>query len=72
MHIQQITLTKVLPARGSNRTAWNYDLDGRPFGQVWTFKAKGESHLFHAKPLKGEYRFFAEFTDADTYMRGCM
>lgn len=55
-------------ARGTNRTAWNVDRNGEPFGQIWTFKAQGEAHPFHAKTLSGEYEKFPTLADAKAYM----
>lgn len=68
--IQQITITKVKPVSGSNQTRWNIDVNGAPFGAIWTFTAKGEKHFFHAKPLIGSYASFDTYAEAETYMRG--
>lgn len=68
---QSITMTKV-QRKGTNRVEWNYDLNGVPFGQVWTFNSPVETHPYHAKPLNGEYKAFDRRTEADAYMRGCM
>lgn len=70
--LQTITITKVKPLRGSNIIRWNFDLNGNAFGQVWTFKAKGETHLFHAKTLAGAYEAFPTYAEAETFMRGKM
>jgi hypothetical protein len=43
---------------GSNMTSVNVDRDGKPFGSLWTFTAKGETHGWHAQTLKGAYKLF--------------
>ena len=48
VRLQEVTVTGPLKWKGSNATRWNFDLDGKPFGQVWTFKAKGEVLPYHA------------------------
>lgn len=70
--LQVVTLTKVAAVKGSNRVAYNVDCDGKPFGQIWTFKAKGEVHKFHAKALSGEYEAFDTKADAEKFLRGLM
>lgn len=46
------------PTKSNGRTEINVSLNGKPFGQMWTFKAKGETHPWHAKPLNGEHATF--------------
>lgn len=53
-----VTFKNILPAKGANRREINVEVDGKPFGQLWTFMAKGETHPWHAKTLSGEYRAF--------------
>lgn len=48
MRIQEVTITKVRN-KGSNAIEWNVDLNGTPFGKIWTFKAAGEVHPYHVK-----------------------
>jgi hypothetical protein len=73
MNFQNIIITKVKPSKGSNVTAWNFDLDEVPFGQVWTFKNTAtETHKFHAKPLTGAHDCFDTYAQAEEYMRGKM
>lgn len=51
--------TKAPKVAGSKIKALNVEVDGKPFGQIWTFtKTKGEFHPWHAKPLNGEHRAF--------------
>ena len=68
---QQITITKVV-AKGSNRIAYNVELNDVPFGQIWTFKAKGEFHPFHVKTLRGEYTTRANYEAAERAIRAFM
>ena len=71
--VQEITITGPVKFKGSNRTAWNYDLDGTPFGAVYTFKAKGEVHPFHAVKANGEYLgHFPNQIEADIAIRSAM
>lgn len=53
--VQEITITKEKAFKGSNRIVYNYDLDGKPFGQVWTYKTAGETHKWHAAKSDGSY-----------------
>ena len=69
--MQQIKITK-RQYRGSNRTDWNVDLEGRPFGQIWTYKARGERHPYHARALDGRYETATSYQAAETIMRGWM
>jgi hypothetical protein len=71
--VQEITVTGPVKAKGSNRIAFNYDLNGVPFGAVYTFKAKGEVHPFHAVKSNGEHLgHFATKTEADVALRSEM
>jgi hypothetical protein len=54
------TATKV---SGSNQTSINVDRDGKPFGQLWTFNTKDETHGWHAKTLGGAYAYFDYIPD---------
>jgi len=69
--MQNITITKVV-AKGSNRIAYNVDLNGKPFGQIWTFKAKGEKHGYHVKILAGKYKLYSTYAEAERFIRGEM
>lgn len=68
----KVTITKVRPAGGSKMVRWNVDKNGEPFGQIWTFKVRGEQHPFHAKTLDGAYKCFANYEGAEEFMRGEM
>jgi len=46
------------PTRSNGRTEINVSLNGKPFGQIWTFHKKGEVHPWHSKPLKGEHKAY--------------
>jgi hypothetical protein len=59
----------VLP-RGSNCTRINVDYAGRPFAQLWTYKAKGELHGWHASTLSGLYGYFATVEEAACFIVG--
>lgn len=63
-----ITFTKQATAHGSNMTQWNVDRDGNPFGQIWTFRAPGEVHPYHVKPLDGVHETFRTIDQAKRYM----
>lgn len=43
---------------GSNQTTINVSRKERPYGQLWTFTAKDETHGWHAKTLAGTYKLF--------------
>lgn len=46
------------PSKDTNQRTINVERNGRPFGQLWTFEAKGETHPWHAKTLAGDYHAF--------------
>lgn len=71
MTVTEITITK-RSYKGSNRTEWNVDKNGVPFGQIWTFKGEGEEHPFHAKTLAGAYEWFHTYKAAETFIRNEM
>jgi hypothetical protein len=71
MRVQNVTITRV-KHKGSNQVAFNVDLDGRPFGQIWTFHAKGEVHPYHVKTLAGFYATAVCYDDAEKLIRGQM
>jgi len=54
VEVQEITITKN-KRKGSPRIDWNYDLNGVPFGQVFTYKVVGEVHMFTAVMRNGFY-----------------
>lgn len=44
---------------GSNAHTINVDLNGQPFGQLWTFRnTRTTWNPWHAKPLAGEHKAF--------------
>lgn len=69
--VQEITITKV-KVSGSNMIAFNVDLNGVPFGQIYTFKAKGEVHPYHVKTLAGFYATATNYNAAERIIRGEM
>lgn len=69
--LQEVTITKVKRS-GSNCIHYNVDLNGHPFGQIWTFKAKHEVHPYHVKTLAGFYANFTTYKDAERAIRGQM
>jgi hypothetical protein len=69
--VTQITITKVT-YKGSNRISFNVDFNGRPFGQIWTFKASDEIHPFHVKTLDGFYATAKTYPEAERLIRGEM
>jgi hypothetical protein len=71
MRVQNVTITRV-KHKGSNQVAFNVDLDGRPFGQIWTFKANGEWHPYHVSTLSGFYGEATTYDDAEKLIRGQM
>lgn len=70
--LQGVTITGPIRNPGSKMVAWNVDRKGVPFGKIWSFKARGEVHPFHAKPLTADYASFATYAEAENYMRGAM
>lgn len=73
VQVQEITITGPIKYKGSNRVSWNYDLDGKPFGQVFTFRARGEVHQFQAVTAAGRHLgFFMNRDYADEAIRGEM
>lgn len=71
--VQEVTITKQPKFKGSNRVAYNVDLNGVPFGQIYTFKAKGEVHPFHAVKASGEHLgHFDNYNEAETAIRAAM
>lgn len=71
--VQEVTITKEKAFKGSNRVVRNYDLNGTPFGQVWTYKTKGETHKWHAAKSNGAYiGAFDTEADADVAIRSEM
>lgn len=71
--VQQITITKEKAIKGSNRIAWNVDLDGKPFGQIWTFKNTfTETYRFSVSTLAGYWSDFGTYEMAERAIRGQM
>lgn len=53
LRTQQVTITRK-PSEGEAATIWNVDLDGRPFGQISTYKPRpGYTFGFTATTLGG-------------------
>lgn len=72
IEVTEVTITGPIKNKGSNAVEYNVDKNGVPFGKVWTFKARGEVHPFHAKTLAGAYANFPTYDEAETFMRGEM
>lgn len=70
--MQQVTITGPIKNKGSNMITFNVDLNGVPFGQIWTFKAKGERHGYHVKTLAGFYAIAADYKMAEKFIRNEM
>jgi hypothetical protein len=72
--VQEITITKQPKLKGSNRVVRNYDLNGVPFGQVWTYKFAGEKHVWHAAKANGELigNGYSTEAEADIAIRSAM
>lgn len=71
--VQEITVTGPVKVKGSPRVAFNYDLDGKPFGCIYTFNVVGEVHEWHAVRSNGEYvGHYATRAKADVALRGEM
>lgn len=49
----EITFIAQEQRKGSSRIVYNVNVNGRPFGQVWTFKVPGETHPWHVGELNG-------------------
>lgn len=69
--VQEVTITKQT-AKGSNRINYNVDLNGKPFGQIWTYKAKGEKHLYQVYCLNGFRSAHMTYDRAEEEIRGQM
>lgn len=70
MYIQEITITKRAPVKGSNAIEWTVAVDGAPFGMIWTFRnTRTETNRFHAKTLCDVYQNFATYNEAETFIR---
>ncbi len=67
--VQNILFHAPTRAKGSPMIVHNVEVDGKPFGQIWTFKARGEVHPFHAKTLAGAYQTFATIDAAREFVR---
>jgi len=72
--VQEITITKQAAIKGSTRVVYNVDLNGVPFGQIWTYKFPGEKHVWHAAKATGELigNGHVSYKAAETAMRGAM
>lgn len=70
---QEVTITGPVKVKGSPRISYNYDLNGVPFGAVYTFKVSGEVHPYHAVKANGEHLgHFPTRDEADKAIRGAM
>ena len=70
--MQEITITKMSNTYKTPLRTWGFDLNGKPFGQVWTFKSQHEVHPYHVKALDGRYTTTTNFIQAEAVMRGWM
>lgn len=72
--VQKITITKQPKLKGSTRVVYNVDLNGVPFGQIWTYKFPGEVHVWHAAKATGEMvgNGYDTYKEAETAIRGEM
>jgi len=52
----EFTAVNYSKASKGQRLFVNVSLDGEPYGQLWTFQAKGEKHPWHSKPLDGDHQ----------------
>jgi hypothetical protein len=58
---KMLTYTKQKTKPGSTQQVINVDRDGKPFGQIWTFRdTKDTWHPWHAKPLNGQHVTFTK------------
>lgn len=70
VQVQEVTVSAPIKRKGSNMIVRNVDVDGKPFGQIWTFKARGETHGFHAKVAATEaYRLCDTLEAAVNFIR---
>lgn len=53
---------------GSNMIVINVKRNGKPFGQIWTFKEKGTKSVVNAKTLAGSEGAFSSVKDAKIFM----
>lgn len=54
--------------KGSNQITINLELDGKPYGQIWTFRnTNTEQHPWHVKLLSGEYKNFPTMSEAKQF-----
>lgn len=68
--IQEVTITKIPATNGGSMIKWNFDLNGKPFGQVWTYKnAPGFGFRFHILTLGGIASSCDTFKEAEAFMR---
>jgi len=72
--VQEVTITKQPKLKGSNRVVYNVDLNGVPFGQIWTYKTAGEKHVWHAAQSNGNLvgEGYATYAQAETAIRSVM
>lgn len=69
--IQQITITKAAASKGTAIIAYNVDLNGKPFGQMYSYKTD-LSRAWHAKALNGAYKLCDTRKSAELFLRGAM
>lgn len=69
--LDTFTVTKI-KLGGINKVEWNVDHNGIPFGKVWTWTRKGETHPYHVVKAsdEGSYRTFDTYKAAEAYLRG--
>lgn len=71
--VQEITITKKPYIKGGSQIEWNVDLNGKPFGQISTFRRQaGYSFKFLAKALNGAWGNFDTYSEAEKFMRNLM
>jgi hypothetical protein len=66
-----ITFLKSLVAKGqrSSQVTVNVELNGAPFGQLWTWpNTRTEFHLWHSKPLDGDHKLHNTLREAKQRM----
>lgn len=71
--VQEIVIVKQPYIKGGSQVQWNVSLNGRPFGQISTFRRQaGYKFKFLSKALSGEWGNFDTYAEAEAFMRGLM
>lgn len=72
VRVDAFTIYAATREPGSDMISHRVDKNDRPFGMLWTFKATAtETHRWHAKALSGAYANFADYAEAESFLRGC-